>query len=346
MSAQSHPLARVWHDHGLLWAVVIAVALALLLSMAPGRPSAGLGYFGIATLAIFWVELLTLSGLYLVRRLLVSRAVLFWTALAWLLVSTWLVTGVIRVMSGSAGQVVWTEVAVQASIVVLLCGMIGAAAIQNVWNLRESERSAEQARLAALQARIQPHFLFNTLNTAVALARTQPGSTEQLLLDLSDLFRAALSSATDTSLTDEIKLVTSYLAIESLRLGERLQVRWDCPEPLPDVSVPTLSLQPIVENAVRHGIERLPEGGSLAINVALSEHTLQMSVSNPVADTPGTPGHGLGQSSVRARVAAFGDGSGTFKAGREDEHYVVSMTLPRVHLVDVPTTRIPTPSIA
>lgn len=346
MSRPSPSLARIWHDHALLWAVVIAAALALLLSIAPGRPQAGLDYFGIATLSIFWVELLTLSGLYLARRFLINRTVLFWTALTLLLASTWVVVGMVWLMSGPSEREQWPAFAIQASIAALLAGLIGAAAIQNIWSLRESERAAEQARLAALQARIQPHFLFNTLNTAVALVRTRPGSTEQLLLDLSDLFRAALSATTVTSLADEIKLVRSYLAIESLRLGERLVVHWHCPEPLPDARVPALSLQPLVENAVRHGIERRPSGGDITIRIALADNQLRLQVSSPFVDSPARPGYGIGQQAVRARIAAFGDGSGRFDACVEGDLYRVDITLPQAQSSGEAVTRIPTPSIS
>src|SRR5690606_11628475 len=103
---------------------------------------------------------------------------------------------------------------------------------------------AKQAELEALQARIRPHFLFNTLNTGAALVHARPGEAERLLLGLSDLFRAALAGPGELPLEDELGLARRYLEIEALRFGPRLQVNWQLPAPLPEVWVPTLSIQP------------------------------------------------------------------------------------------------------
>src|SRR3546814_19297226 len=116
-------------------------------------------------------------------------------------------------------------------------------------------------------ARVRPHFLFNTLNSGIALVRQRPEQAEELLLGLSDLFRAALARPHDVALGEELALVRRYLEIEAVRFGPRLRVAWRLPEPLPEVAVPALSVQALVENAVRHGIELSPEGGGIAIGV-------------------------------------------------------------------------------
>src|SRR3546814_8191172 len=110
-------------------------------------------------------------------------------------------------------------------------------------------------------ARVRPHFLFNTLNSGIALVRQRPEQAEELLLGLSDLFRAALARPHDVALGEELALVRRYLEIEAVRFGPRLRVAWRLPGPLPEVAVPALSVQALVENAVRHGIERSPGGG-------------------------------------------------------------------------------------
>ena len=144
-------------------------------------------------------------------------------------------------------------------------------------------RASAQAQADALQARIRPHFLFNSLNAIIGLVRRDPVVAEQALLDLSDLFRAALGAGDSGSdLREEVELAERYLAIEMLRLGPRLRIEWQREEPLPwDTELPRLVLQPLVENAVLHGISRLPGGGTVQIALRAEGGLLRISVRNP-----------------------------------------------------------------
>jgi len=144
-------------------------------------------------------------------------------------------------------------------------------------------RASARAEADALQARIKPHFLFNSMNTIAGLVRHDPVVAERAVLDLSDLFRAALGAGeSDSSLREEVELAERYLAIEALRLGERLQVEWRRLEPLPwTLPMPRLLLQPLLENAVLHGISRLPQGGCIDIGVAADKDVLHIIVGNP-----------------------------------------------------------------
>jgi two-component system sensor histidine kinase AlgZ len=144
-------------------------------------------------------------------------------------------------------------------------------------------RASARAETDALQARIKPHFLFNSMNTIVGLVRRDPDVAERAVLDLSDLFRAALGAGKgESSLAEEVELAERYLSIEQLRLGDRLQVRWRRVEPLPwQLPLPRLVLQPLVENAVLHGISRLPAGGTIDIEVTCDRDCLQIAIHNP-----------------------------------------------------------------
>lgn len=156
-----------------------------------------------------------------------------------------------------------------------------------------------RAEADALQARIRPHFLFNSMNLIASLVRSDPVVAERAVLDLSDLFRAALgASEGDSTLSQEVELARRYLFIETLRLGDRLRLDWQLGEPLPwKQRLPHLVLQPLVENAVLHGISRLPEGGLLEIGIAADSGFLRISIRNP-ALSPDSPGlrlqHGTG----------------------------------------------------
>ena len=144
-------------------------------------------------------------------------------------------------------------------------------------------RASARAEVDALQARIKPHFLFNSMNTIARLVRRDPDVAERAVLDLSDLFRAALGAGKgESSLAEEVELTERYLSIEQLRLGDRLQVRWRRDEPLPwDLQLPRLVLQPMVENAVLHGVSRLPGGGRVDIELRADAQELHVSVHNP-----------------------------------------------------------------
>ena len=148
---------------------------------------------------------------------------------------------------------------------------------------RAQVRASARAEADALQARIRPHFLFNSMNTIASLVRNDPVLAERTVLDLSDLFRAALGAgAGNSTLAEEVALAEQYLAIEQLRLGERLRVRWQREEPLPwSQPLPRLVLQPLLENAVLHGISRLPAGGTIEIGLQQQARQLRVWVRNP-----------------------------------------------------------------
>lgn len=148
---------------------------------------------------------------------------------------------------------------------------------------RAEVRASARAEADALQARIRPHFLFNSMNTIASLVRQDPVLAERAVLDLSDLFRAALGAgAGDSTLAEEVGLAERYLAIEQLRLGDRLRVRWQRAEPLPwSQPLPRLVLQPLLENAVLHGVSRLPAGGTIEIGLEQLPRHLRVWVRNP-----------------------------------------------------------------
>ena len=167
------------------------------------------------------------------------------------------------------------------------------------------------ARLAELQSRIQPHFLFNALNTALALVRVDPARAESVLEDLAQLFRTALADAgASVTLDEEIELARRYLAIEQIRFGKRLQVQWQIDSADARVGaarVPPLVLQPLVENAVRHGVEPSARGGRVRVQAAVQRGQVVVLVSNTVGDEPGSPGHGMALHNVRERLRLLHD---------------------------------------
>ena len=164
------------------------------------------------------------------------------------------------------------------------------------------------ARLAELQSRIRPHFLFNALNSALALVRAEPARAEAVLEDLAQLFRVALADAgASVSLREEIDLARRYLAIEEVRFGSRLVVQWQIDPRVHEARVPPLVLQPLVENAVRHGIEPSADGGHVSISAQLQRGQVVVLVTNTLGTDPGSPGHGMALHNLRERLRLLHD---------------------------------------
>ena len=185
------------------------------------------------------------------------------------------------------------------------------------------------ARLAELQSRIRPHFLFNTLNSAIALVRAEPARAETLLEDLSDLFRYALiDQGQSASLADEIALARRYLAIEQVRFGDRLQLEWSIDAAANAALLPPLLLQPLVENAVRHGVEPSAEGARVRVSTQRRGSRVVIKVTNTVPDGPGEPGHGLALPNVRDRLSLLHDVQGQFQSGLKDGVFQVRIEVP------------------
>ncbi len=191
----------------------------------------------------------------------------------------------------------------------------------------------ESARLAELQSRIRPHFLFNTLNTAIALVQSDPARAEGVLEDLAELFRVALADnggGGTVTLASEIDLAQRYIAIESLRFGARLQVRWELDDAANAARLPPLALQPLLENAVRHGIEPAEDGGSIRVRTRAAFGRVEIVVDNslPGAGARLNPGHGVALDNVRARLRLLHDLDAKFEAGKHGEAWRVRIVVP------------------
>ncbi len=185
------------------------------------------------------------------------------------------------------------------------------------------------ARLAELQSRIRPHFLFNTLNSAIALVRAEPARAEALLEDLSDLFRHVLMDpAGSVTLAEEISLARRYLAIEQVRFGDRLRVQWSLDPAASDAKLPPLLLQPLVENAVRHGVEPSASGADLKISTHRRGSVVVIKVTNTVPAGQGVAGHGLALRNVRERLYLLHDLQGQVRCGLSDGVYQVRLEVP------------------
>lgn len=192
-----------------------------------------------------------------------------------------------------------------------------------------------EARLQALQARIKPHFLFNSMNSIAELISTQPDVAEEAVLDLAELFRASLSEeAALTTLDQEIRLCQSYVRMEGLRLGPRLQVEWSLPPDTLTCQIPPLCLQPLVENAIYHGIQPNPAGGKLEVLAYRREKTLYLEVRNPLPPTDPDggrvhQGNRMALNNIRHRFDQRYGGEAAVKTSRQEKTFTAILRIPQ-----------------
>ncbi|HFD92126.1 MAG TPA: sensor histidine kinase [Gammaproteobacteria bacterium] len=217
----------------------------------------------------------------------------------------------------------------------LISAIVGAVILRYFYVQHQTRRNSAaeaQARFQALQARIRPHFIFNSLNTIASLTRSQPGLAEELIEDLADLFRVNLSNNTSVStLEEELALSRRYLKIEKFRLGERLRLRWRLDEVPMDATLPSLLIQPLLENAIYHGIEPLVEGGEILVRGSCRDGRIVIDISNPI---PTAPPQGRRHSNhmalenIRERLALHFGPDGTLATSERDGQFQATLSFP------------------
>ncbi|MEO7726614.1 MAG: histidine kinase [Burkholderiales bacterium] len=187
-----------------------------------------------------------------------------------------------------------------------------------------------EARLQALQARIRPHFLFNSINAVLSLMRQEPRRAEQALEDLADLFRVLMADNRQlTPVAREVDLAKQYLSIEELRLGERLRVEWDVAHMPVDALIPPLVLQPLLENAVYHGIEPRTEPGTINIRISREGDGIHLNLRNPYRpDGKHHAGNRMALANIRERLALHFDAEAGIKTIATDDTYEVRIVIP------------------
>ncbi len=194
----------------------------------------------------------------------------------------------------------------------------------------QAEVIARQAELRALRAQVDPHFLFNCLHSISALIGSNPAGARQMCIQLAEFFRESVRAGAQARipLDAEVDLTRRYLAIEQLRFGPRLGIAIHIQPGIGSAMVPALLLQPLVENAVRHGIATLVGGGMVALDVTLDATRVAVRISNPYDPEEDTAGTGIGVRNVRARLAATFGSSATLRTEAADGQFVVQLTFP------------------
>jgi two-component system sensor histidine kinase AlgZ len=216
----------------------------------------------------------------------------------------------------------------------IFLGMMTAALLLIYFRLRAQALSPalQASRLQALHARIRPHFLFNSINAVLGIVRADPKRAETALEDMSDLFRMAMAHSADlVPAKHEVALARQYMALENLRLGERLKVHWHLDELPEDALLPPLMLQPLLENAVYHGIEPLAEGGVIDIRIYRRSNDLHLEMYNPCQQQGSHHrGNKMALSNIRERLALQFDIEASYTVESGIDFYRVHIILPYV----------------
>lgn len=226
-------------------------------------------------------------------------------------------------------------------VLLYLVALAGHYALIAVESAREAERGrlelevlTRDAELRALRAQVDPHFLFNSLNSISALTAADPASARRMCLQLADFLRNTLdvSSRSRITLRDELALADKFLSIEQIRFGPRLTVERNIDETVTDCNVPPLILQPLVENAVTHGIAGLVEGGTIRIDAKRRNDRITIAIDNPRdPDSPAVKRGGFGLDNVRQRLATMFGRDAAIETRAEAEAFSVRLDLPADH---------------
>ncbi len=327
-----------------IFVVVLAGELLAILLTLAGNTNlfASLGYLGLSSFFILWIGLASCAILCWTRPLLLRLSqmqagfVAFFTILIITALFSYLA---IHFMQQGVGTDYFKEIGHSEFVFgnLIISTMISSLLLRYFYvqyHWKRQIRAEAEARVQALQSRIRPHFLFNSMNIIASLTRSDPKLAEQTVLDLSDLFRANLSgNQNHTTWQKELKLSQQYLHIEELRLDDRLFIEWKVDALPDDALLPPLTLQPLLENAIYHGIEPLPEGGTISIKANRAGNRLSLLIENPLqkeSDKQSQHGNQIAQENVRQRLSLFFEGRGALSAKSVNDRYHLTLTFPYI----------------
>jgi two-component system sensor histidine kinase AlgZ len=318
--------------------MIVAELVALVVVLAPDpsqRP--WLPRLGVASVYVQWLALLNAVALCSMRQPLERLTPRAGFIVAWLVSITVTVLGsaVVWQMDQALGLGLTAGPGEGPRFLLgnaVVAALISAALLRYLFVLelwQERVEAASKAQVDALQARIRPHFLFNSMNTIASLIRTRPAEAERTVEDLSDLFRAALgSSETPGTLGEELDLMDHYLRIEKLRLGDRLRVEIEADDLPRDLPLPRLLLQPLVENAIYHGVQPLADGGTIRITGRHPPGRVEITIRNPLPPDAAPKRNGHALANIRARIEYHFGPRGELSVEPGGGEYAVTVRLP------------------
>lgn len=317
--------------------LVVAVSLAFVLALIVAKDFPGLLVaFGLHALFTLWVVLASVLSVCMINRFylpptnnlatfIVTGVVLLFT-----LTASWM--GMMLLQPGQGFDLLFVLRNLLISLVITLV-MLRYFYLQGKWE--ESVEADSSAKYEALQSRMRPHFLFNSLNTVAFLVHKDPDTAENAILDLADIMRTTLDRRNRISLQEELDVTMRYLRMEALRLGKRrLTVVWDMDRnTLPfDMEILPLILQPLAENAIYHGIQPRKDGGTLTISLYDAGNHLAISVTNPLPPegiSTHQKGNHIAQENMKNRLQLAYGGRANLQIQKLPQQYRVSFSIPK-----------------
>ena len=303
---------QVWQDFSLLSVFALSIALCSIvvlkiISPLLRRTSTGTGSVLVITILLLVTSLGIDSIIYLLHHLAIIEE--RWPA--------------------------WRETLLIRSL--MIAGIIGTLGVRYLIMRERSDKDSklqQESKLQALQSRIRPHFLFNSLNSVASLTRSDPSKAEAVLHDLADLFRVLLADARKlVPVSAEREISRQYLEVEKIRLGDRLQIKWNVSNIPRAALIPALTLQPLLENAIYHGIEPRFAGGTIKIEMWAEGEMLNIMISNPLPDVrkeSHTKGNKIAQDNIRQRLATQFGSAASMQVIQEGGQYHVKVKIPIV----------------
>jgi len=324
---------------GTIFVVVLVAALVAIVLTLAGSPASGMFLVELAETSLFvlWLALLSaavlcrtrhwVEGFGKTRAFVVSFLLLVVLCLL-LAEAAYQLTGRFSgaIIADTHGGFLLRTFAISSIVIALAMRYLYVA---SEW--RRSIVLEAQSRVSALQALIRPHFLFNSMNTIASLTRSNPRQAEQAVEDLADLLRANLGGRKDRStLKEELEIAAIYERIEKLRLGDRLRVRWEIDELPMRALLPNLTLQPLIENAIYHGVELMPDGGEVLVTGRQQDDRLNIEISNPVANGAKAlrEGNQMALSNIRQRFELAYGTRGQVAVDSTDTRFTVRLEFP------------------
>ncbi len=318
--------------------LLVAELVAILLTLIAYEPGSFLTELSKMSMFVLWQALLGTVLLCQIRpwaerqgntRAFVVCFVVLEVMVLVLAEATWQLTqifGEAVIIDATHGQFLLRTFAASSIVIALAMRYLY---ISSEW--RRSIVLEAQSRISALQALIRPHFLFNSMNTIASLTRTDPRQAEEAVEDLADLMRANLNAPKDrTTLKEELETAAIYQRIEKLRLGDRLKVRWNVDDLPMRALIPSLTIQPLLENSIYHGIEMLPEGGEVTVTGRRDGDNLDIQITNPVAEEKRnkSAGNKMAMSNIRQRFELAYGHRADLTVDDGDDAYSVRLNFP------------------
>ena len=288
--------------------------------------------FGLMSLFVQWIALMSAAVLCSLRRFLTYMSLAWGATLTFSVVLV--VTAVIAVCAEliiDRGPGAPFRVLSDLIIAGIITGLVSRYFYVQQ-RLRQQEQAELHSRIQALQSRIRPHFLFNSMNIIASLIESDPETAERVVEDLSELFRASLNEVgNQVPIADELDLCERYIRIEGLRLGNRLELDWQIEQSDAGVQIPLLTLQPLLENAIYHGIQPLPEGGVVQLKVTYPADEVSIVITNPVPETSGdnvSEGNRMALQNIRSRLSVLYGDRASLKTLTENNQFVTELRFP------------------